>query len=875
MLVSKKLRKLSGAEAVPPCNCLCGTQCDIVLIDICDADASIRSVTGIQDVAVAAAQNAMKGQMPVAFVVCDAIDTASLSSRCRESVRMLVGAFAEPEIIIVPEVPKTVTGKAARSLLRAALSAQPSPSTEAVDRSVGNPHAYWSCLHAVLAWREDEAVTDVPLLKIDDWDVFNFDCHEISGSAIVPATGWILLLVRGLRSKALENVRFLRAARIKQQEFAARVQGERSIDVVAVASGAAMDSSGPDVYVQASIPSENPDSPFQPGSCWDLSQWDNKDILEDIDGTTHYRRCRAVGLSYIGPYACVARVAWRGDSTFRAQVHVKCANAAALLDAALQVVCSIDAVGSGSAFIPYAIEKAEFTTPCLCQSETLVVGRLRARTASTIKADFWYYDLVNSNDAIFGVLENERCFAVLVGVSLSRLEQASSGNNQVTLESSSEALDVSIHTVHEKCAKMLFPRSKCEDALEPVPLHTIDTVLKLSSDVIGNSVDPGKSLFENGIHSLRRIELLSKLSIAFNVSFDASTVSSIETFAGFAAAVDGLLDGRVDAKAGSSIMQDRFGHVDVASLQRVVEARLRGIEVPCSADRCVIASPSVVHEAMRAVLYMVRRGFVRYIGIQYCDGLAHFLCRPPRLVHLDIEVIVPGPFVGFQQTDYNRHFTVREIIRDSERGFYNLVHASGLAHLEHYYRVMFFASRVDARFDLELLEGEAYDMHVSIASIAGPLVDIDVAFHKANRKNTLDIASRAFVVKWRLMLVLNANTKQIFDFEHGGVITHDGAETSLDIKRKHVSSAGSLRRRTRERTGLGRDSVVLVLLVVALLCPFFLASTIQNSVIAPVSKSSFAPIEVLIVISSLSLWFRVSVRMETCDGPIDALLPHG
>ena len=44
---------------------------------------------------------------------------------------------------------------------------------------------------------------------------------------------------------------------------------------------------------------------------------------------------------------------------------------------------------------------------------------------------------------------------------------------------------------------------------------------------------------------------------------------------------------------------------------------------------------------------------------------------------------MPGPIVRFSQTDFNRHFTVREIVRDSERGMYNLVHVTGLAHLEH------------------------------------------------------------------------------------------------------------------------------------------------------------------------------------------------
>ena len=92
---------------------------------------------------------------------------------------------------------------------------------------------------------------------------------------------------------------------------------------------------------------------------------------------------------------------------------------------------------------------------------------------------------------------------------------------------------------------------------------------------------------------------------------------------------------------------------------------------------------------------------------------------------------MPGPVVRFSQTDFNRHFTVREIVRDSERGMYNLVHVTGLAHLEHHFAVMFFASDVKATFTKEIVEGERYEMRVRVAGVRGPLADIEVAFHNA------------------------------------------------------------------------------------------------------------------------------------------------
>ena len=103
---------------------------------------------------------------------------------------------------------------------------------------------------------------------------------------------------------------------------------------------------------------------------------------------------------------------------------------------------------------------------------------------------------------------------------------------------------------------------------------------------------------------------------------------------------------------------------------------------------------------------MARRGFVRYFMIQWGDGLLHFLFNPPTVVDLSRTVVVPGPYVRFSQTDFNRHFTVREIVRDSERGMYNLVHVTGLAHLEHHFAVMFFASDIKATFTKEIVEGE-------------------------------------------------------------------------------------------------------------------------------------------------------------------------
>ena len=121
---------------------------------------------------------------------------------------------------------------------------------------------------------------------------------------------------------------------------------------------------------------------------------------------------------------------------------------------------------------------------------------------------------------------------------------------------------------------------------------------------------------------------------------------------------------------------------------------------------------------------------------------------------------MPGPVVRFSQTDFNRHFTVREIVRDSERGMYNLVHVTGLAHLEHHFAVMFFASDVKATFTKEIVEGERYEMRVRVAGVRGPLADIEVSFHNAE-------GDQCFQVTWSLMLVRDVAKRLLYDFEVG------------------------------------------------------------------------------------------------------------
>jgi acyl-CoA thioesterase FadM len=275
---------------------------------------------------------------------------------------------------------------------------------------------------------------------------------------------------------------------------------------------------------------------------------------------------------------------------------------------------------------------------------------------------------------------------------------------------------------------------------------------------------------------------------------------------------------------------------------------------------------------------MVRRGFQKYLRIQYSDGLFRFLFTTPTTINLYRTVVVPGVQVQFQQTDYNRHFTVREIIRDSERGFYNLIHASGLAHLEHYYRIMFFASRLEARFDAELLEGEMYEMRCKVTNINGPLIDAEVAFFSLR---SLEV--QAFVVTWRLMLVIDPQHRLMYDFELGGTFgstgsTHSQHEIpciepmpSRPLKR---SDTWTLTRRGKFITS-GSIAFFGVLIGLYAMAPVAVRIFIPLPlVVADVLKNLKAR-EAIIIFAALGLWLRTHPGQKPLEGPVDMLLPHG
>lgn len=811
----------------------------------------------VQDIVIIGAPDALKGQIPVGWVVSECMN-AHLITHWRKALRDAVGVHAEPSAIIaVKAFPKTITGKTQRGLLQAALRGEKALKPADAARVVCDINAYADCYAAAQHWRLSKATSlTVPLQEIASfWARMCFDCHKVGGSPLLPATGWLCLLSFALSDApvGLHKVQLLRGVHDAHQPLVLR----KRTGATAVIE---------DVEGFAVVKCEFHEPALSPLCNLDVEAWVDGPgaLLEDLNGIRHYRRCAAVALKYSGPFKCVDRVAWRADWGFRA--FVSATTAPALLDAALQVVCSLDALGRGATFIPFyvdrfeAVRNLESARPAQC----LIIGELTTREDSRLECDIALYAVENtSTDTLLGVADAAFLVATLKGVKFAKVDV-----RQPRRRARASVMSASLQRTASK--EKLDTGSLVLDTGNGDDSSLMRNIIGLGSDLVGGSVDPRKSLFENGLHSLRAIELIGKLNQAYDVTLNSAQLSAGEdSFAAVAAALRSAIDSRGAADAS----RQRFAHVSHEALQRIVDARLTGAEAPGIGSE---HQRSALAEAARGVIYMIRRGFLKYLRIQYRDGLFHFLLSTPTIIDLERTVVIPGTRVHFEQTDYNRHFTVREIVRDSERGFYNLVHASGLAHLEHYFRVMFFASRLEARFDAELLEGESYEMRCRVAQITGPLVDAEVAFYSLRKPDT-----QAFVVTWRLMLVIDPRRKLMYDFERGGAFG-DGdtaADRGVDMppspsKHPKRSETWTLTRRGKFITS-GSIAFFGVLIGLYAMAPVAVRILIPLPLAVAEVLKDLKPREAILIFAMVGFWQRTHPGREPLDGPVDMLLPHG
>ena len=816
----------------------------------------------LHDLAIVGAPDSLKGQVPVGWVVLSEGFTADgdIPTIWRKALCDSVGMHAEPDAIIaVAALPKTVTGKTQRGLLQAALQGDVALQTVAAARAVRNVDAYQSCYAAAQQWRLRKATpSPMSISEIASyWACMRFDGHNVGGSPLLPATGWLCLLSQTLADSpiGLHKVQILRGVREAHQSLFLRDGLTARVE----------DSDG-----VAIVKCEVHDSALRSFDDLDTSSWveDAAAIIEDLDRVRHYRRCTAVALRYSGPFECIQRVIWRADWGFRAFVSGH--SAPALLDGALQVVCSLDALSRGATFVPFYIERFEtipnfeIVRPLFC----LIVGELTAREDSRLECNAAFYAVDDFSTAtLLGQPSAVRLIATLKGVKFAKI-----GDSRQPPRSH----------IRERPKRSHTPTSNLHAIIQPATSHKsqsnddaslLRNLISLSSDLVGGTVDAHKSLFENGLHSLRAVELIGKINQAYNVTLGAAQLASgDDSFAAIVAALRSALNARNSTDTGIS----HFAHVDHQALQHIVNARLTGaeaLEIRSQRQRSALA------EAARGVIYMIRRGFFKYLRIQYRDGLFRFLMNTPTTIDLQRTIVVPGTCVHFEQTDYNRHFTVREIIRDSERGFYNLIHETGLAHLEHYFRVMFFASRLEARFDAELLEGGTYEMRCRVAQITGPLVDAEVAFYSLCEPD-----AHAFVVTWRLMLVIDSKLKLMYDFERGRAYSSSesaigvlGKLTDLPLtptKPPKKAETWTLTRRGKFITS-GSIAFFGVLVGLYAMAPVAVRILIPLPLAVADVLQDLKPREAIIIFAVVGFWLRTHPGRKPLDSPVDMLLPHG
>jgi len=155
---------------------------------------------------------------------------------------------------------------------------------------------------------------------------------------------------------------------------------------------------------------------------------------------------------------------------------------------------------------------------------------------------------------------------------------------------------------------------------------------------------------------------------------------------------------------------------------------------------------------------------------------------------------------------------------------------------------------------VELLQGEPYEMRVSVASITGPLLDVDVAFLNAQ-------GERCFLVTWRLMLVVDAPKKLMFDFERGGVFGSEAPEPTAPKKVLKIAPP----RAVTYRTWFG---LVLLLLYIANYILFHLAGVLGTLYAFWVSaRANFSPEEVYFVLAIICLAVGVEFGLWSFSVP--------
>ena len=294
-------------------------------------------------------------------------------------------------------------------------------------------------------------------------------------------------------------------------------------------------------------------------------------------------------------------------------------------------------------------------------------------------------------------------------------------------------------TLDPKTSLMRLRQLTPEQRVEAVRSVVRATVL----DLTDQEVDFDKTTFDNGMHSLNAVELLSRVNETLGTGVTTRLLSADAPMSAFAEAVATHATTYEAPDAGDANALP-FPNVDYATLNELVRRRLAGKTVGATPYFFLAkyfaynwfkkAFPVFPHRRARVRAEPPARGGPRRGGVH----------EPPR---------------GVQDIDMNQHYTVEMIVARSVDGVEQLMAQSSLSHVELYYKRNLFAAKIQSTFHKELALGDRYFIKTKITKVTGSLMDIRVAF--LDERETL-----CFEILWTILIVLDSNERVLLDWEN-------------------------------------------------------------------------------------------------------------
>ena len=707
----------------------------------------------------------------------DAIDVAAFRTAAAAAVTKEVGAYAAPDhVFAVDALPKTITNKTSRATLRLLLAGEPAPDASLARRDVLPPIAAM-----VAEWRKTGATTNARLDLAKYWDEYTFSHHVVQGRPIVPGAGWLCMLAAETDARKLADVAFMRGVHAadadvrvtkRRKALQATVGNQVVLRAVVAAGAAAPVGVGPTTFggaadVAGAVGSSPPDANASkrkrvspPASRTETETRAKRTktkakkpsekteaaasvvITEEATAAQHYRRCGALRLEYAGAYRAVAGVEWSGH-VFRAEV--KGTHLAAVLDAGLQVAC---AAVRAATFIPVAVKEfhlaeapgdwtAGATDACV------VHGEIVEQHADVLVADLRYERVAAVPEGAKKDASKTRGMETFAAMGRVRFARVEGAKPRLQPEARRPANESAQHgraqTLDPKTSLMRLRQLTPEQRVEAVRSVVRATVL----DLTDQDVDFDKTTFDNGMHSLNAVELLSRVNETLGTGVTTRLLAADAPMSAFAEAVATHATTYEAPDAGDANALP-FPNVDYATLDELVRRRLAG--------KTVGVTPYFF-----LAKYFAYNWFKKAFQFFRIGGPA-FVLNPPRVVDLGVEVSMDRR-VEFRDIDMNQHYTVEMIVARSVDGVEQLMARSGLSHVELYYKRNLFAAKIQSTFHKELALGDRYFIKTKITKVTGSLMDIRVAFLDENEV-------LCFEILWTILIVLDSTERVLLDWEN-------------------------------------------------------------------------------------------------------------